>query len=132
MATQQRSGTAVGFISLAGIFLFTIGGLQIIAGFVGLVNNDFYVVTDKYAFEFSTTSWGWIHILVGCLMLGAGIAIFSGAVWARTVAVIVALINIVVNFVWLPHYPIWGLLLIVLDVFVIWAVTAHGRDITAE
>jgi hypothetical protein len=65
-------------------------------------------------------------------MLGAGIAIFSGAVWARTVAVIVALINIVVNFVWLPHYPIWGLLLIVLDVFVIWAVTAHGRDITAE
>ena len=129
MATQQRSGTAVGFISLAGIFLFTIGVLQIIAGFVGLVNNDFYVVTDKYAFELSTTSWGWIHILVGAIMFFAGIALFSGGVWARTVAVVVALVSIIANFVWLPIYPWWALLIIVLDFYVIWAVIAHGRDV---
>jgi len=132
MVTRERSGTAVGFITLAAIFLMTIGVLHAIAGFVGLVNNDFYVVTQKYAFEFSTTSWGWIHILVGAIMFFAGTALFRGAVWARTVAVIVALISILSNFVWLPHYPWWALLLISLDVFVIWAVTAHGRDITVE
>jgi hypothetical protein len=49
-------------------------------------------------------------------------------VWARTVAVIVAALSIIANFLWLPYYPWWSLLIIVVDLFVIWAVTVHGRD----
>jgi hypothetical protein len=41
-----------------------------------------------------------------------------------------AVISAVVMFAWLPWYPLWAILIITLDVFIIWALTAHGRDIT--
>ena len=65
-------------------------------------------------------------------MLFAGFGVLTGAVWARTVAVIVALISAFASFAWLPWYPIWGIMIIVIDVVVIWALTAHGRDIVME
>jgi uncharacterized membrane protein YphA (DoxX/SURF4 family) len=131
MATRERSGLAVGFIAMAGIILIVAGVLHVIEGIVGLFNNDFYVVSQKWVFQFNVTTWGWIHILVGIIALLAGIGLFSGAVWARTVAVLVAVVSIIINFVWLPYYPWWALLIIAFDFFVIWAVTAHGRDVAA-
>ena len=51
--------------------------------------------------------------------------------WARTIGVVVAGLSVVLNFAWLPYYPVWSLIIIALDVFVIWALTAHGRDVAA-
>ena len=134
MATRETgstpSGMAVGITATAGVILMLAGFFHVLQGIVGLINNDFYVVTQKWVFQFNVTTWGWIHIIVGLIALGAGFGLFSGRVWARTVAVIVAVVSIIANFVWLPYYPWWALLLIAFDVFVIWAVTAHGRDIT--
>ena len=132
MVNHERSGVAVGFISFAGIVLILAGIFHVIDGIVGLVNNDFYVKTDNWVFKFNVTSWGWIHILLGIIAILAGVGLFSGAIWARTVAVIVAAVSIIANFVWLPYYPWWALLVIVLDFFVIWAVVLHGRDVAVE
>ena len=132
MVNRERSGVAVGFISFAGIVLILAGIFHVIDGIVGLVNNDFYVKTDNWVFKFNVTSWGWIHILLGIIAILAGVGLFSGAIWARTVAVIVAVVSIIANFVWLPYYPWWAVLVIVLDFFVIWAVVLHGRDVAVE
>ena len=132
MVNRERSGVAVGFISFAGIVLILAGIFHVIDGIVGLVNNDFYVKTDNWVFKFNVTSWGWIHIILGIIAILAGVGLFSGAIWARTVAVIVAAVSIIANFVWLPYYPWWALLVIVLDFFVIWAVVLHGRDVAVE
>jgi len=132
MVNRERSGVAVGFISFAGIVLILAGIFHVIDGIVGLVNNDFYVKTDNWVFKFNVTSWGWIHILLGIIAILAGVGLFSGAIWARTVAVIVAAVSIIANFVWLPYYPWWAVLVIVLDFFVIWAVVLHGRDVAVE
>ena len=75
------------------------------------------------------TTWGWVHLILGIVVFIAGISLLSAQVWARTVAVIVATVSIIVNFAWLPWYPLWSLLIIAIDVAVIWAVTVHGRDI---
>jgi hypothetical protein len=74
--------------------------------------------------------WGWIHLVIGLAAVFAGFGLFSGRVWARTVGVLVAGLSIIANFAWLPYYPGWAVLIIAFDVFVIWALTAHGRDIT--
>ncbi len=126
----RPSGAAIGLTITASLILIMAGTFGIIEGIVGLINNEFYVVTQKWAFQFDTTTWGWIHIIVGLVALGAGVGLLAGQVWARTVAVIVALVSIVANFLWLPYYPWWAALVIVFDVFVIWAVTAHGRDLS--
>jgi len=129
--SQNPSGTAVGFTVFAGTVMIIIGALHAIQGLVALVNDTFYVVGQEYVFQFDITTWGWIHLLLGILVGFAGFFIFRGAVWARTIGVIVAALSVIANFAWLPYYPVWSLIIIALDVFVIWALTAHGRDVTA-
>jgi hypothetical protein len=81
-------------------------------------------------FEFDATTWGWTHLIGGIIVLFAGFGVFRGAVWARTVGVIIAAVSALVSFAWIPVYPIWSIVVIAIDVTVIWALTAHGRDIT--
>ena len=128
--SERRSGAAVGWTMFAAFALILIGSFHIIGGLAGIINDDFFVATRDYVFQFDTTTWGWIHLLGGVVVLLAGFGLFSGAVWARTVGVIVALISCIVSFAWLPWYPIWGIVIIAIDIAVIWALTAHGRDIT--
>jgi hypothetical protein len=128
-ATSTRSGAAVGFTIFASAMMVLIGTFQMLAGVIALVNDEFYVVTQEWIFQFDVTTWGWIHLALGAVILAAGIGLFSGQVWARTVGVLLAILSAVVSFAWLPWYPIWGVIIITLDVFVIWALTVHGRDI---
>ena len=120
---------AVAITAAAGVLMVLIGTMHAIQGLVALANDDFYVVGQEYVFEFDVTTWGWIHLVGGAIVLGAGIALFRGSVWARTLAVVIASISILLNFMWLPYYPLWSLVIIAFDLFVIWAVTVHGRDI---
>ena len=126
---QNYSSAAVGVIVAAAVFMIMIGVFQAIQGLVALVNDQFYVVGAEYVFEFDVTTWGWIHLILGAVAAFAGFALFQGAVWARAVAVLMASLSIIANFMWLPYYPLWSLTIIAFGAFVIWAVTAHGRDI---
>ena len=129
MATQQRSGLAIGATATAGILLVLVGFFHIMQAFVDLINGHFYAVTANWAFRFNVTTWGWLHMIGGFIVLAAGVGLFMGNVFARTLAVIVAAASIVLSFMWLPYYPVWALLIVAFDVLVIWALTAHGRDI---
>ena len=128
--TVEVSGAAVSLTALAGILMFLLGVWWIIAGFVAIVNDDFFVVTQEWIFEFSTTSWGWTHLILGIVVLLASFGLFTGAVWARTVGVILAVISGLVAFAWLPYYPVWAILFVTMSVLTVWALTVHGRDIT--
>ncbi|MDM7830185.1 DUF7144 family membrane protein [Cellulomonas edaphi] len=127
--TEQRNGFAVGLTLFAATMMIVTGVLQALQGLVALFNDTFYVAGATWIFEFDITAWGWIHLLVGVLVAVAGFFVLSGAVWARTIGVIVASLSILLNFAWLPYYPWWSIIIIVLDVFVIWALTAHGREV---
>ena len=129
MSHREPSAAAVGWTVFAAWVLILVGIWDAIAGLVAIVNDEFYVVTREYVFQFDATTWGWIKLIWGIIVVLAGIGLFSGAVWARTVGVIVAVLSAIVNFAWLPWYPIWGIIIIAVDVAVIWALTAHGRDI---
>jgi len=128
--SENRSDLAVGTSVFAGTFMVLIGILHAIQGVVALVNDTFYVVGEKWTFSFDVTTWGWIHLLLGILVAFAGFFVFRGAVWARTIGVLLAAFSAIVNFTWLPYYPVWALVVIALDVLVIWALTIHGRDVT--
>jgi hypothetical protein len=132
-AREATSGWAVGFILFAAIMMIMIGIFQAIAGLVAIFENEFYVTTRNYLFQFDATTWGWIHLIVGLIIVFAGWGLLSGRTWARTVAIILAVISAIANFAFIPYYPVWALLIITLDVLVIWAVAAHGgalRDST--
>ena len=125
------SAAAAGWSMFAAIMLSVIGVMDIIQGIVALAKDEFYVVGQEWVFEFDTTAWGWIHIILGAVLLLSGIGIVSGNVLARTVGVIVAALAMIANFAWLPYYPIWSIIIIAVCIAVIWALTAHGRDIAS-
>jgi hypothetical protein len=125
-AGKATSGWAVGFILFAAIMMIMVGVFQALQGLIAIFENEFYVATRNYTFQFDATTWGWIHLLVGLLVAFAGWGLLSGRTWARTVAIILAVLSAVTNFLFVPYYPFWSLLLVTLDVLVIWAVAAHG------
>ena len=127
--SEKPSAWAMGYATFAGVILVMVGVFQAIAGLVGIIKDEFFVIGEKWVFEFDVTTWGWIHLLIGIVLVLAGVGIFSGNVLARTVGVFVAALSAIANFMWLPYYPVWSIVIIALNVAVIWALTAHGRDI---
>ena len=130
--SQQRSGAAVGWTTFAGVMMIIVGVFHALAGLSGVLKDDVYAVLPNYVLKFDITTWGWIHLIGGIIVALAGFSLFRGAVWARTVGVIIAAISALVSFAWIPLYPIWSIVLIAIDVAIIWALTVHGRDITME
>jgi hypothetical protein len=127
--SNSYSAWAVGYAAFAAILMIIAGVLGLVQGLVALVDDEFYVFTEEYVFEFSVTTWGWIHLIGGIILIASGIGIFSGNVLARIVGVVVAALSVVWNVMFLPYYTIWALLAIGLSIGAIWALTAHGRDI---
>jgi hypothetical protein len=125
----EPSGWAIGWTAFAGIMMVLMGAWWVIAGLVAIVDDEFYLVSQEWIFKFSTTTWGWIHLILGVIILFSGFGLFTANVWARTVGVIIALISGLVAFAWLPWYPVWAIIFIAVSVAIIWALTAHGHDI---
>jgi len=112
---------AAGASTFAASIMLLVGVFQAIQGIVALVNgNDFLVRTENYVFTFNATTWGWIHLIMGILVAVAGGFILTGNLAARSVGIALAGLSALANFLWLPHYPIWAILLIALNVLVIW------------
>lgn len=120
MSVKQglAAGTSVG----AAIIMTLIGALQLLQGIAAVAEDEVFVTGQEYLFTFDLTTWGWVHIVVGVVMVIVGIALISGATWARVSAMVIAALSILVNFMWLPYYPGWALAIIALDVVVIWAI----------
>ena len=126
---QQTTSWAVGFILFAAIMMIMTGFFQVLAGLVAIFENEFYVATRNYLFQFDATTWGWIHLVIGLVVAFAGWGLLSGRTWARALAIALAVLSAVANFLFIPYYPFWSLLIITLDVFVIWAIAAHGGEL---
>ena len=126
---HEVSGWAVGFILFAGVMMVMAGGFQMFSGLVALIENEFYVTTRNYIFQFDATAWGWIHLIGGVLVGIAGFAVIAGQTWARWVAIILAALSALANFTFIPYYPFWAIIVIAIDIFVIWALAVHGRDV---
>ncbi|GLW66233.1 hypothetical protein Arub01_44770 [Actinomadura rubrobrunea] len=124
---ERRAEWALGVVLFAGILLITVGIFQLIAGIAALAEHRFYAVTASYAFSVDVTAWGWIHIGLGLLLVLTGWGIMTGRLWARIVGVGMAVLSAVANFLFIPYYPVWSVLIIALDVFVIWALCVYGQ-----
>ena len=123
---EEPSGTAVGFILFAAIMMIMSGVFQALQGLVAIFENEFYVATRNYLFQFDATTWGWIHLLLGLIVAFAGWGLLSGRTWARAAAIILAVLSATANFFFIPYYPFWSILVIALDVWVIWSLTRPG------
>lgn len=128
-AERRSSQTLwVGWIWFAALMMIILGAFNVIEGIVALVDHQYYVVSSRGLLVFNMTGWGWTHLIIGGLAVVAGVALFSGAMWARVFTVILAAINAIAQLAFIAATPVWGTIVIALDVLVIWAVIVHGSE----
>ena len=131
MANSRSSDVAVGVTFFAAVVMIVLGAFDALQGLAAVFKKSYYVVAPNYVYKVNVTTWGWIHLILGIAVALAGVALLSGALWARIVGVVLAAVIAVANFMWLPYYPIWSVIIIASCVVVIWALAWQGRDIAA-
>ena len=124
----QESPFASGLTVFAAAMMMIGGIWHALAGIAALVHDDIYVTAPEYIYSFDLTVWGWVQLLLGILVAGAGFAVIKGQIWARIVGIAIACLSLIASFLFMPHYPLWSLSIIVLDVFVIWALATYRRE----
>jgi hypothetical protein len=119
----------VGWITFAGTMMIIIGSLHVVQGLVAVFNDEYYLVTKNgLTVHLDYTTWGWTQIIAGLIVIGAGLGLFAGKMWARVVGVILACVSILLNFAFIAAYPFWSAIVIAMDIFVIMALTVHGKE----
>ena len=122
---SRKGGWAGGLTVFAGVILIVVGVFQFFQGLAAIVKGSFYVVAPNNIYEFSVSGWGWIHLVLGIVLAVTGYFILAGQPWARAVGIGVSALSALANFLFIPYYPIWALILIALDVAVIWALATY-------
>jgi hypothetical protein len=130
--SSSRTTVWSGWIWFAAIVMVLTGVFNAVEGLVALLNRAFYATNGDQLIVFDLTAWGWVHLLLGALVGLAGLALLSGATWARIVGVAVATLNAMAQVAFIPAYPVWSTIVITLSILVIWALVVHGREVPGD
>ncbi|MBB4784027.1 DUF7144 family membrane protein [Streptomyces rapamycinicus] len=113
-----------GWLVFAGVMMIFGGLMNLLQGISAIRTDQVFLVTQSYIFQFDLAGWGWVHLALGIAVVIAGFAVFTGAMWARVTGVVLAGLALIANFLWLPYYPVWATVLLIIDALVIWALCA--------
>jgi hypothetical protein len=127
-----RGMAQAGFTVLAATLMILSGLWSFLEGLVAIFRTgSFFTTLPNYTFQFSVHSWGWIHLAIGVVLFAAGACVLLGQAWARAVGIVLAVFSGIANFIFLPYYPLWSIVVIAIDVFIIWALaTGMSRRAT--
>ena len=127
-----RPGGWVGWVIFACVVMITLGLFHIIDGLVAIFEKGYYLVSSSHlVVHVDYAVWGWVHLLIGVVFVLTGFAVLAGMMWARVIGIALAMISALVNLTFLAAYPVWGIILIALDIVVIYALAMHGREMKA-
>ncbi|HEU5266286.1 MAG TPA: hypothetical protein VFU35_06280 [Jatrophihabitans sp.] len=131
MPHRTRATGWVGWIVFGAFMLVVAGAFTIIWGLTAIFRHQVFVVGPAgNVININYTAWGWIHLIIGIIALVTGLALFNGAVWARSAAVILAFMNAVTQLLVIFSYPVWAVIIIAIDIMVIYAILAHGEEMS--
>lgn len=130
---EETAGTGwYGWIVLGAYLLMLNGILQMIAGFAGIFSPDYFVATPDKLLLLSYEGWGWVNVLAGLFLLSTGASLLAGKTWARISAIFVVIISALTHLAFINAYPIWGVILITIDVFILYALIKHGNEVREQ
>ena len=119
-----------GWVVFAGMMMIMLGCFQAIEGLVALFKDSFYVVRPSgLLVHVNYTTWGWVHLIIGVVAVLTGFGLLAGNMLARVVGVGIAVVSALVNMAFVSAYPIWSIIIIVVDIVIIYAISVHGREL---
>ncbi|WP_405600340.1 hypothetical protein OG741_21755 [Streptomyces sp. NBC_01410] len=125
---EPNSPWVTGGLAFAAVLMLCIGVLGVLQGIAAIIEDDVYGRVGNYVYRINLTGWGWIHLIIGaCLAITAG-GLFKAATWARVLGICLASLSLIAEFMFLPYSPIWSVVMIAIDVFIIWALAVYRSD----
>ncbi|MFF0224281.1 hypothetical protein [Streptomyces sp. NPDC004629] len=123
--TQRgQSATAVSGASLAAGAMMTLSGaLSILMGVSGVAQDTLFATSAGYTYWFDLTTWGVIHLVIGVVLLVAGLGVLADKSWGRGVGAAMAATSLITQFMLVPHYPAWAIPMMTLDLLILFALT---------
>ncbi|MEU6623290.1 hypothetical protein ABZ926_21310 [Streptomyces litmocidini] len=127
--SSAKYAWAGGLRVFAAVMLALAGLFGIFRGIMAIAEDEVFVTTPNYVFQFDLTGWGWVHLGLGIVALLVSFGLFAAAAWARYTGVGIAALVIIANFLSLPYYPWWSVIMIVMSGVIIWALCVdRGED----
>ncbi len=114
-----------GWAAFAGVMMFLVGSLDALWGLGGILNDNVVVVGGHGAIVADITTWGWVHLILGILVALTGLGLLMGNEAARWLGIFFVGVNAISQIVWFPAAPLWASLLIILDVIILYQLTAR-------
>lgn len=125
---SRKSAWAAGGVTFAGVLMGMNGILHILQGIAAIAKDDVYARVGDYTYRINLTGWGWILVMLGAVTAVTGWGILTREAWARLTGILIAALSIIAQFMFLPYAPLWGLIVIAVDLFVIWALSVYKPD----
>jgi hypothetical protein len=127
---RQVSVKPSGWVAFSAIILIVAGIMRILDAIWAFSYNGPVVDNLHQAiFGHSLTAYGWIWLIVGIILVAAGLLLLAGggvaAEVSRWVGVVAAAIGGITAVSWLPYYPVWSLIYIGLAVAVIYGLVVR-------
>jgi hypothetical protein len=120
-----------GWVTFAGVMIFIVGILNAFDGLVAITQSRYIErnIGGELPITNNVKTWGWGALILGILLILVALGIFSGATWARVIGIVLVGINLLFQFAYLGHYPLWSLTMIAIDIVVIFALAgSSGQD----
>jgi hypothetical protein len=116
-----------GWIGFAAVMMLIVGILDFIEGLIAIVRDNYFVLTSNQLIVFDTTTWGWITLIWGAVLVLAGLGLWAGSGFARWLTVALCSVNIVGQLAWLggSATSLWTLTILTLSIVVIYALVAR-------
>ncbi|MFI7320531.1 hypothetical protein [Streptomyces venezuelae] len=127
-SSTTAQAAAAGLTVFAAVMLMLAGIMGFIRGLMAVLEDDVFLTTRDYVFQFDLTSWGWIHLILGVVAIGVSAGLFAAMTWARVTGVVIAGLLMIANFLSIPYYPFWSLTLIAVNGFIIWGLCVVRRE----
>ena len=113
-----------GWVAFAATLFLVLGIFNIIDGIVAL-SKDSHFAGDELFFG-DLKLWGVILMIVGAVQLLASFQLYRGQ--GQLIGIFLLLVNLVAQLFFLPAYPIWSILVMVIDGMAIYGLTVYGEN----
>jgi hypothetical protein len=128
----DQGGRWAGWVVFAAAMLILVGLYQAIEGLVALIEREYYLVGESgLIVTVNYTTWGFVHLIVGCVAIIAGFGVLAGMTAARVAGIVLAGLSALINLAFIAAFPLWATIIIVFDILVIYALVVHGREVPA-
>jgi len=111
--------------------MVVLGTVQILQGLVALLAPDHapLALARRPVVDVDLAISGGAQLVIGVVVVVAGLCVFGGQRWARAVGALLAVTSLVLNFALLGDTPLWSLTVMSLSMVVLLALTVHGSDV---